>query len=263
MLAKLFLTAGASFLSVYALMHMQSFGVPGRATASDEQNVTNQKMLLIGNSRTYYHDMPSMLTKIAESSNEKVRFAITVRAWGGAALEDHWRDQQTQLLMSKTWNGVIIQPESRAQSREAYEESFFRGAAHLSDAANRAHNTVSFVVNYAYDKKLFLDNPESSRREHYDKIARDFSVLKKRYGANLIPVAEAWENLLSRRPQFALYEDGNHPTLHGSFFQALIIFAHLTHSDAATVRYYPSGVKSDEFELMKSVVKDMFDRKSI
>ena len=45
-------------------------------------------ILLIGNSRTYYHGMPSMVPRIMSSEGSPYRYAVTTMAWPGATLEE-------------------------------------------------------------------------------------------------------------------------------------------------------------------------------
>ena len=47
-------------------------------------------ILLIGNSRTYYHDMPAMVSRISASARLPYRLTITTLAWPGASLEENW-----------------------------------------------------------------------------------------------------------------------------------------------------------------------------
>ena len=52
-------------------------------------------VLIIGNSRTYYHDMPSMLRRMADSDHARERYDIVMRAVPGGTLEWSWKDSAT------------------------------------------------------------------------------------------------------------------------------------------------------------------------
>jgi hypothetical protein len=82
-------------------------------------------VLIIGNSRTYYHDMPSMLRRMADSDHAREHYDIVARAVPAGTLEWSWKDPATQQLLKEPWREVIIQAESNAQSRDDAEQRFF------------------------------------------------------------------------------------------------------------------------------------------
>jgi hypothetical protein len=112
------------------------------------------------------------------------------------------------------------------------------------------------VVNWNYDLSLF----EGGRSDHalyYETIQKDYSDLASQTGAGRVNVGAAWEGLLAAKPPFSLYAaGGNHPSIYGSYFMALMIYAYLSHSDASRVTYVPWGIGRDEAALMKRVVAD-------
>ena len=48
------------------------------------------RILFIGNSRTYYNDMPYMIRDIADSAGAKYKVQATMHALSARSLKDHW-----------------------------------------------------------------------------------------------------------------------------------------------------------------------------
>jgi hypothetical protein len=46
----------------------------------------------------------------------------------------------------------------------------------------------------------------------------------------------------ARAPGLPLYEDGNHPTVYGSYLSALMIYGFISETGVRTVAYRPDGV---------------------
>lgn len=213
-------------------------------------------LLFIGNSRTFYHDMPFMLRKMADSAGTPERYAITVKAWSGASLEENWADADVQRLLTQPWSNVIIQAESRAQYDPALRPAFFTYGRKLVAAAQQTRSDPLVIVNWVYGDTMFAGFPSYLRSGYYRAIQNDYRTLEDATGARLVNTGQAWELLLSKHPAFALYEDGNHPTIHGSYFSALMLYTALAGSNGGEVTYIPQGITPEEAALMKSVVRE-------
>jgi hypothetical protein len=74
-------------------------------------------------------------------------------------------------------------------------------------------------------------------------------------GADVIDVATVWERVRTEQLPFSLYQDGNHPSLEGSYLAALVIYANLSNSGVDRVTYVPWGMSSDDAALLRSKVQ--------
>ncbi len=213
-----------------------------------------RSILILGNSRTYFNDMPDMIRAMADSAGDPQKYQITAYAIAGASLKSHWNDATARGLLLRRWSNVLIQAESAAHGTGERRDSFFLYGYKLIREIQRSGSAPLLVVNWNYDLSLF----EGGRPDHalyYETIQQDYSDLAWQTGAGRVNVAAAWEGLLAVKPPFSLYAtDGNDPSIYGSYFIALMIYAYLSHSDASRVTYVPWGIGQDDAALMKRVI---------
>jgi hypothetical protein len=74
-------------------------------------------------------------------------------------------------------------------------------------------------------------------------------------------VGEVWEGLLGKHPAFSLYEDGNHPTVHGSYLAALTLYASLCGDTCGKVSYVPAGISDADAEQIKDIVRRYYRKR--
>jgi hypothetical protein len=89
--------------------------------------------------------------------------------------------------------------------------------------------------------------------QHHSLIQKSHHRLASATSANLINVGQTWLSVENHSPNFSLYEDGNHPSIHGSYLAALVIYANLTGGPIDRVTFVPSGISPDDAALIRSV----------
>jgi hypothetical protein len=209
---------------------------------------------MIGNSRTYYHAMPSMLRRMADSDHATERYNIVAHAVPAGTLEWSWKDPATQQLLKEPWREVIIQAESNAQSRDDNEQRVFDyGKRLVAEVENNDAKPV-VIVNWVYGEELFDPNAPGMRSWLFDKIQRDYAYLSRETGAQLVNVGRVWESVRAASPDLPLYEDGNHPTVQGSYLSALMLYTYLSGRDGSEVTYVPADMSVEQAAAIKRVV---------
>nr|WP_298683836.1 SGNH/GDSL hydrolase family protein [uncultured Dongia sp.] len=214
-----------------------------------------ETVLVIGNSRAYYNDMPDMLDEMADSANLPVRYDVTVRAWAGATFEQNWNDAETRQLLTQHWDHVILQAESAAHGDDTRRVSFQTNGAKLIAAAQATKSPVAVIVNWVYAAPFFADAPAGSRALYLARIQEDYRTLAQKTGVDLINTAIVWEDVLSRDPKMPLYHDTNHPSIHGSYLSALMIYGFLSATDVGSVAYVPGSVDDVAAVVIKDAVR--------
>jgi hypothetical protein len=217
-----------------------------------------RQILMLGNSRTFFHDMPDMVRAMADSAKEPQKFEITLDAPPGASFEILWNDPATQSLLKNRWDDIILQPESRAESSPDLTASFETYGAKLIEASHVASGSPKLVVNWTYGPNSWDDgDPDGSgRAAQYAAIQSDTKTLGDRAGAKLVNVGRLWATIVADHPEIALTEDGNHPTLAGSYLFALILYADLTRHDVVGVTYAPTQLDPKATATLKQAVRD-------
>jgi hypothetical protein len=243
------LVAIAAFAATFgAPMSLSSLGL------SDGRPV--RRILILGNSRTFANDMPKMLRKIADSAQDSHQFDITTAAYAGASLEILQKDPNVAELLSQTWDEVIVQAESRAHSTDDLRASFMTYGASLLGAAKVVGGKPKLIVNWGYSNELYPETKDPTFRTAYFRgIQSDYQNLAAKGGASLVNVGLVWEVLLNAKPDIQLYDDGNHPSLTGSYLEALTLYRSLSPTTFHRVTYLPEGVTAEvASELGKAVI---------
>jgi hypothetical protein len=211
-----------------------------------------QRVLIIGNSRTFTNDMPLMLRPMADAAGHDRRLEVTVQAQPGYTLAQHWADARTRELLRERWDHVVIQPNSAAHWDAAASESFMQNGAALVAEAQRAGSPVSMVVSWTLGPGYAKNDPGFGDR-YFGRIQADFANLSARTGVPLINLGPAWREAMNSRPPIRMDTDGNHPSVQGSYFYALVLGAYLTGRDLSAIPYVPKGVDADEAVRLRTI----------
>jgi lysophospholipase L1-like esterase len=210
-------------------------------------------VLLIGNSRTFYNDLPGMVRRIADSAHSPVRLSITMLAWGGASFEENWNDEGVRAALQKHWDAVILQAESRAIASEENRASFSTYGRKLIAAGRQGGSPVAVIVNWAYGESIYSDAPPGTRDDAIGTVEQITRGLADQADARVIDTCAVWERIHAAHPRLPLYEDGNHPTVAGSYISALMIYRFLSGGSVERATYLPDGVDAQAAEPIKRI----------
>ena len=217
-----------------------------------------RKILIIGNSRTYWHQMPTMVRRIGDSAKLPVRLDITTLAWGGASFETNWNNAEVQRALGQRWDQIILQPESRVETDIHTHESFAAYGAKLIQAGRSTNSPVALVINWGYGEVLYGGYPPETRQLYIQRIEDAERTLASDDGAQVIDTSAVWEKVHAAAPDLQLYEDGNHPTVYGSYLSALMLEGFLAGGEATKTSYDPPDANKDSTAIIKNAVFDYY-----
>jgi hypothetical protein len=169
-------------------------------------------VLFIGNSLTYWNDLPLIVQALADSAGGG-SLAVMVVAFPDYNLDDH-RAEGTALraIARGGWEVVVLQqgpsslPENRAQLRASV------------GALNAEISGVSATP------ALYSVWPTASRRDDFDRAIESYALAAQDVNGVLFPVAAAWLAAWRRDSTLTLYSgDGLHPSVAGSYLAALVM----------------------------------------
>ena len=215
------------------------------ATQRDEPEI---RVLLIGNSFTYFHNMPAILEAISNSSAGP-RIKTTMVATGGAQLEDSWEAGSALSEIRKGgWNYVVLNEQSSLgdllivnQHREIADPAHFWKYANLFDREIRKVGAKTVVM------MTWKDKAASDRSQQ----ALDFAFVQfaKSNGAVVAPVSLAWKRIRETAAGVNLYfADDHHPSAEGSYLLACVLFTTLTGHNPVGAINTIKGTPVDEDE---------------
>lgn len=187
-------------------------------SALSSQNDGTKKVLLVGNSFTYFWNMPQMVNAMAELDD----FPMEVRqsTVGGSTWEEHYNEKKgtvtREILESKKWDYVVLQDQSSSTIDNA--DRFKEYGTKLGEAISDSGAKPYLMMTWAY-----LSNPLMQ-----DVISEEYRNLAKSMGTVAIPVGEVLMKGRELRPDLNFYSDNKHPSPEGSYLVALVMYKALT-----------------------------------
>jgi hypothetical protein len=180
---------------------------------------TPEKVLFIGNSYTYFWNLPHQVAAMAES--QKINITTRQSTSGGTSLAQHWRGekklQSLQLLREGEYDAVVLQDFSM-QALNAPDTLLHYG----QQFANEAKAKGARVFLYMTWARAFDPYMQATITSKYEELAR-------LCGATVVPVGPAWERARSLRPDIELYDpDQSHPSPTGTYLTACVFYGVFT-----------------------------------
>lgn len=220
-------------------------------------------VLFIGNSYTYFNDMPHMLVKMAEADPDNhTRFVVQAVTRGGIGLKELWQDGNApHIIQSRHWNYVVLQEQSFWAMFPQSVHDTSAVASQFTDEIRKAHARELLFTTwprkpdshwYQDESTRFLQSPAYMHRQFNEQTKQ----LASRLSATAIPVADYWMAVLNKDPQFPLYmEDGSHPSPAGSYLVALVFYRYFSGHNLRHADYVPPGVSEQQAEFLRAVVQ--------
>ncbi len=174
-------------------------------------------VLFVGNSLTFFNEMPEMVEALAQTAGIS-QFRYEAVTFGGYSLEDHWnRGDALEAIDRAGWDVVVLQqgPSSLPESR-----------VHLVDFATRFAQRIRAAGGRP---ALYMVWPPLERSGDWDGVTASYAAAAEAVDGILLPVGEAVRTATRERPEFGLLGDDEfHPTPAGSYLAALVICSRLT-----------------------------------
>jgi len=171
-----------------------------------------KSILFVGNSLTYYNDLPKLVARIGRDSGIEIKTEMV--AYPNYALEDHWNDGQIQqLIATKKYDFVVVQqgPSSQADGRIM-----------LLDYGARIKN---ICVPHNTKLAFFMVWPAFSNFHTFDGVINNYTNAAVVTNSLLCPVGKVWKDYFLSTGDYSYYgPDMFHPSQKGSEHAALIIF---------------------------------------
>lgn len=181
---------------------------PPAVEASDEV-----KVLFIGNSFTFYNDLPGMLEVLARENHKRVAAKTVAR--GGATLQDHWdRGDAVKTLREGHWDFVVLQ--DRSGRVRSDPEVVLTSARLFDDEIEKVGAKTLLYVTPTYKGQV----------EAQQATLRGYAAVAESLGATVVPVGVAFHGVYSALPDVELHaQDRVHPGPKGTLLAAVVFYA--------------------------------------
>lgn len=171
------------------------------------------RVLFLGNSSTGTSNMPEMFHDLMVSRHHPCVVGMITE--GGANLSDLWNDSvPIRAIRDFPWDYVVL------QERETDDSVHFLVYARKFDQAIAATHARPLLFTQYYQNRFEQDNVDAQNAA----VARTLQI-------RIIPISTVWDAALRVDPPLVadlFKEDGFHPTPHGAYLNALLLYRMIT-----------------------------------
>ncbi len=218
------------------------------------------RVFFIGNSYTYFNNLPALVANIAQSMGDEMTCAGNTP--GGCTLEMHSSNASMETICRGGWDFVVMQEQSHlpAFPIEQVEEMVFPFAERLADSVYAFNPDAEPMFFMTWGRKngdtefgpLY---PLMSTYEGMDSLLYErYMYMGAANNASVCPVGRVWHHLRDHHSEIELYQpDGSHPSLAGSYAAACAFYTMLFHRDPDSIAY-DAGLSPGTAQLIRSAV---------
>jgi len=246
---------------------------------SEELNV-----LFIGNSLTYYHEMPQTLQMMLNETNPNIK--IDQSTYPGYSLSQHLsrktesatEHRVTTLtekkIVEKDWDIIILQtgtvsiliPKNRelkvniaiSRIKELTTNKDCKFILFNTWPSKKEYPKKYCYSGYSIDKSIkdidycsnIMENLEqeiTTINESYNLVSKSNNIIKSDNGSKFYEIRTS-------HPEIELYEDYIHPNKYGAFLNACVFYQMLTENKASELKYN-GEIEPKTAELLKQVAE--------
>lgn len=188
-----------------------------------------KNILFIGNSFTYYNDLPKLVTELcARAGVEIFAEGVTKGGWsleGYADPKDEMGEALRRIYPEKVWDYVVLQEKSLRPAAEP--DKFFEAVRNLRNDVLVRGEPLLFYQTWAYrSPSAKLDGTGMDYDEMAARVRDAYEQAARETGGVRVPVGDGFRLCRGRHPEIELYqEDAYHPSLAGSYLAACL-FCH-------------------------------------
>ena len=220
--------------------------------SSDESEfpiqVINEKILFIGNSFTFYWNLPSQVEQM--SIERGINWDVKHVTVPSAKLQDHWNNNNLKsLLENEIFDHVIIQEHSTYPlTNSDNTKTYFDLIISLIPSSTEIHFFSTWM--YPSIEQFNTNNEEYPLEESIKQIVEGTN-------SKIIPVGRAFKLFNDKHPEFnLLMEDDKHPNPNGSYLASCIIFSHLSSETSFNLSKRFKGKDSKGVDIYYNIVED-------
>lgn len=260
--------------------------------SKNEKQSQEINVLFIGNSLTYYNDMPQMLQKMMNETNPNIK--IDQITFPGMSLNDHLNkviesqsgdnlktrskkpDEITETekkIKEKDWDIIILQtggvsvliPESVQYKINPAIERIKNLATTNTRLIlfNTWTTNIEFPKKYCYRgiqldpslerMKEFCSPSIEDENDYLFKLNSSYKSIAENFGLEKTDHGDVFQRVFKKHPELEILEDEMHPSKLGAFLSACIFYEMITKKDASELEY-TADLDSKKSEVLKKMV---------
>ena len=199
-------------------------GIPGEEP--DDQPQKTLKILFIGNSFTYYSDVPSLFRQISGGAGKAVNVeSVTRGTWTLAKFADQ-NDEEGRKVHEKLNSAddydVVVLQEHSTRPIDNYV-SFVDGAKALQQKIVATQKSCKIYLYATWGYQSGADSRGITIPKMEERLRTAYVNAASELGAKVCHVGKAFTKVYTDYPEINLYyEDNKHPSLSGAFLSACV-----------------------------------------
>lgn len=231
--------------------------------ANHQERAKDLNILFIGNSYTFFFDIPGLVLDIAHHDPQNP-YNVNIKSitQNGALLQNHWNNDIThQLIKNHSWDIIVLQEQSMwtmSSSRIKNTNTYIKKFKHKARKQNA--NIVLYETWPRQPGSQWYTAPQyrkitKSPDYMYKTIKRQTAKIAHKNNTLYAPIGDYWYHTLQNHPEINLYNlDGSHPSKAGSFLAALVLYKYLTGRSPMNSTFTPNGLTPQETQTLKETV---------
>ena len=233
-------------------------------------------VLFIGNSLTYYHQMPETVQKMIDETNLNIK--IEQITYPGMSLSGHLdniielrtensietrKKQDGELtetekkIAEKDWDLIVLQEGTvRLLIPEAREYKVIPAIAEIKKRLKNPTCKIilfqtwpskkeypkqycysKWAINHSLEKETYCSPKIENLEQEIKLINEAYEIVAEENGLIKSENGNKFYELITKHPEVELYEDNIHPNKYGSFLNACIFYQLITGKKAAGLKY--------------------------
>lgn len=178
-----------------------------------------QRVLFVGNSYTYFWNLPQTVAEMA--AEKEIKLVTRQSTTGGSNLGHHWRSERelmtVDMIKTGDYDAVVLQDHSMRAIAEPDSLLYYGNLLNELAQSSGAQAYVYMTWSREWDPYM------------QEEITAQYTALAEKSDAQVVPVGLAWQRARELRPGLPLYDpDGSHPSPLGTYLTACVFFGALT-----------------------------------
>ncbi len=218
---------------------------------------TPEKVLFIGNSLTYFNDMPNTFSDVSNSLGKNV--SVTMYAPGGTGFVNHVSDPNLyDIIRNDTFDIVVMQPGTGESGGASYPVSVTaqRGLTILDSI--RSYSPCARVFLYEISNGVISSNDYPTYFATQTRIKDSITKLADLMHLPMIPAGECFRHHYSNSPDLLLHNSYGdvHPNPNGSYLVACVAYVAI-YEDSVTETVHYGGIPDTTAEYLQDIADNI------
>ena len=220
-----------------------------------------KEVLFIGNSYTYYNNLPDLVNEIALSFGDTLMHESSTP--GGSNFNAHSTNAQTlNKINQKEWDYVVLQAQSQELSFSPFQvaSDSYPYAEILVDSifANSSCTEPLFFMTwgrkYGDQSNCQFYPPVCTYLGMQQRLRESYLDMTFTHNASCSPVGMAWKKSIEIDSTLNLYSsDNSHPSIYGSYLAACTFYSSIFKKSAVGSTYWPNAIDSASAYILQQI----------